>query len=866
MGEVYRARDTRLDRDVAVKVLPAHLSADPDLRTRFEREARAASSLNHPNICTVHDIGSEGGVDFLVMELLEGETLADRIERGPLPPAEVLAIGGAIADALDRAHRQGLVHRDLKPGNIMLTRAGAKLMDFGLAKAAESLAASPLTAAPTATSPLTAQGTLLGTIQYMAPEQLEGKEADARSDIFALGVVLHEMATGARAFDGATQASIIASILKEHPRPLSETAPVAPRSLERLVNTCLAKDPDDRWQSAGDLRRELEWIAAGETDPVAVSPPVAPHAGPRGGALAGWIVAGVLLVALVAVAVGLRGGRAGDALRSGAIRTQLPPPTGLSYSNTSSFALSPDGTAVVVAAGGELWLRRMDAFEARPIPGTRGEAMHPFWSPDGNRIGFFADQKLKVMDPTGGPVTTLCDAPDGRGGDWNEDGVIVFAPSVRTGLFRIQASGGEPSPITEVDASIHSTHRWPLFLEDGHHIVFLATDHNIPMGRDTGLYLTDLDGMQPRPVERADANAALYRGHLLYVREGNLLARRLNPETLELEGDPIRVQGGIYYQGGSWRASYAISGNDVLALAYTGAGTESQLSIVDATGALVETVGDPGVVWAMSPSPEGRWIALARGQPEPDLWLFDRDRGALTGFTREIFATFPVWSPDGERIAFAGLQESGRFNLMVKDVVGSGPPRLLRESGEHETPTDWSRDGRFLIFERGGWGTSEIWAQPMDGADPFPVVQTKPWVQGGRLSPDGRWLLYVSRESGDDEVYVTSFPDGAGKWQVSRAGGTDGRWSADGTAIYYPDGNQDLFRIEVRTSGDRFDVGTEKDLFWIDSSRGLFRGNGNVFVPLPGGDEFLLNRNARPLPEAMPISIVMNWSRELGWR
>jgi serine/threonine protein kinase len=470
MGEVYKARDTRLDRTVAVKVLPAHLSFNPEVRARFEREARAVSSLSHPHICTLHDVGRHEEIDFLVMEYLDGETLAHRLEKGPLPLTEVLRHGVEIASALDVAHRSGIVHRDLKPGNIMLTKGGAKLLDFGLARATGLAGtAGDLTHSPTMTRPLTAEGSIVGTFQYMAPEQLEGKEADARSDIFSFGAVLYEMATGRRAFEGKSQASLIAAILEHEPAPISSLQPMAPASFERIVRQCLAKEPDDRWQTAGDLKRELNWIAEGSQAGVAA--PVTQRRRSRE-RIAWGLVAVLSLLSVASVAGYLaRAPKPAPVIRSS---IQTPEKQFVSF-----VALSPDGTRLVfsakaVGAQPSLWVRRLDDARSEPIPGTE-EATFPFWSPDGRFLAFFADGKLKKVDLAGGPVVTICEAERGVGGTWGRDGTILFAPTPSSPLFRVPSSGGKPAPVTKFDQKRPETmHRYPVFLPDGRHFLYAA--------------------------------------------------------------------------------------------------------------------------------------------------------------------------------------------------------------------------------------------------------------------------------------------------------------------------------------------------------------------------------------------------------
>src|SRR5580704_8668261 len=524
MGEVYRARDTRLDRSVAIKILPAHLSADPARKLRFEREAKTVSALNHPNICSLFDVGSQNGTDFLVMECIEGESLADRLAKGPLPTEQVLRIGREIADALDRAHRSGVVHRDLKPGNIMLTKTGAKLLDFGLAKAAVSpTSAVTLTAVP-ASSPVTEHGTIVGTFQYMSPEQVEGKELDGRSDIFSLGAVLYEMLTGKRAFEGKSQLSVASAILEKEPAPIPTIKPLTPRSLDHVVRRCLAKDPDDRWQSARDLALELKSISS--ADPSAPSSAAAlPLTRKRNRReLLAWSFAVLASVAALAVFTFRRP----DAAPAFPVFSSIIPPAGTAFEIEGDMgtqpALSPDGSSLVFGAGGELWLRSLRTGSEHTLPGAHG-AQNPFWSPDSLSIGFFTDGKLKTLEVNSGVVRSLCNAPASRGGAWGSSGVILFTPGPRDVIHQVPVAGGASTPITKLDTKLHSTHRWPFFLPDGQHFLYVASNHSSPQSEQNGIYVASLDGKLNRFLVTSLAGAAYAQGNLLYVRESTLLAQ-----------------------------------------------------------------------------------------------------------------------------------------------------------------------------------------------------------------------------------------------------------------------------------------------------------------------------------------------------
>jgi serine/threonine protein kinase len=612
MGEVYRARDTRLERDVAVKVLPANLSSDPTLRQRLEREAKAVSKLSHPHICTLHDIGHQDGVDFLVMELVEGETLEHRLTKGPLLPEQTIRFAAQIADALAHAHKLGFVHRDLKPSNVMLTKTGAKLMDFGLAKEfVPAASAAALTEMTADQLKLTVEGTIVGTFQYMAPEQLEGKEADARTDMFSLGAVIYEMATGKPAFAGKTRASLIAAILSSEPQPMEALQPMTPPALARVVKKCLAKDPDERWQSASDLASELNWIAegrsqAGEAGRV--------PAGSRRWERASWLLAATFFLLLMA------GGAAWWQASN-----RRPPPM---YFHTSvpfpanDLALSPDGRILAMVAYSAqvnnyvLWTYEVGGRRTSSQNGTQG-ASYPFWSPDAKFIGFFADGKLKKVDVSGGQVQVLCDAPNGRGGAWNQDGVIVFTPDGAGGLSRVSSSGGPPVEMTKLDTSrLEWSHRWPVFLPDGKHFLYLAANFSGHI-ENNAVFLGSLDSQEKRLLVSASANAAYAEpGYLVYLRDKTLVAQPFDRRRYVLTGEPHTLSDELLYFPGVDRAVFSVSSGEVL-VTQTGKGASiSQLTWFDRTGKPAGTVGMPGSYNNVSLSPDG--LSLATHQNHQD--------------------------------------------------------------------------------------------------------------------------------------------------------------------------------------------------------------------------------------------------------
>ncbi|MEE9292803.1 MAG: protein kinase, partial [Acidobacteriota bacterium] len=807
MGEVYRARDTRLDRTVAVKVLPSHLSSNPDLRQRLEREARAISALSHPNICTLYDIGHQDGVDYLVMEHLEGEPLSARLERGPLPPNELLRHSIEIADALDKAHRQGIIHRDLKPSNIMLTKSGAKLLDFGLAKSAEpSGPASGLTASPTMASPLTAEGTIVGTFQYMSPEQIEGGQADARSDIFSFGTVLYEMATAQKAFEGKTQASLIGSIMKEEPRPIATLAPMTPPGLNRLVKTCLAKDPDERRQTMHDVLLELRWIAEAGSQ-AGVPLPVASRRRTRerlAWGLAG--VAGGVLVALVAA----------WALFSPTppemrlVRTSLVPPRvpvaefTLGGINSGSLTISPNGRHVTFAARNEdgkrqLWVRALDQSEARPLPGTE-DGEHPFWSPDSRFIAFFSGGKLKKIDLAGSPALILTDASQGRPGAWNDDGVILFSPTTLDPIHRVAAGGGKPEQVTEIDKSRNeTTHRFASFLPDGHHFLYFAGGHGTESGSEThAIFIADLESKEKKLLVHARSNASYSNGHLLYVRDRVLLAHPFDPDRLEFTGDPSPIAQNVQYEPPFFRALFSVSNEGTLVYRAGVVDPTSTLTWIDRDGTEVASIGEPSTYEnigfdqniALSPDETRAAVAIVDSDTgTSDLWIYELRREVATRFTfGKLSEGAALWSPDGERIVYAAITNVYP-DLYIKSASGAGTEEVLLEGDMVKIPTSWTPDGKSILFWRfdpqSETGQDIYLLELGDGKEAKPILQTEFDEHTGILSPDGRWLAYVSEESGSEEIYVAPFPGPGGKWQISKGGGNSPAWTKNGTEIIY---------------------------------------------------------------------------------
>ena len=882
MGEVYRARDTRLGRDVAVKILPEHLASTPEVRQRFEREARAVSSLNHPHICTLHDVGHQDGTDYLVMEYLEGESLAKRLEKGPLATPELLRIAIEIADALEKAHRHGVVHRDLKPGNIMLTKTGAKLLDFGLAKAAVSSSALDPSSSPTVSqkigeaprTPLTSRGTIVGTFQYMAPEQIEGKEADARSDIFSFGATLYEMATGKRAFEGKSQASLIAAILKENPRPISELQPMSPPALERVVKTCLAKEPEERFQSAHDLRLQLEWIRDAGSQ-AGVAAPIVARRKHRELILSGVALIAAFAAILFAVLYFSRAPAAPHAIRA---YVKPAPNSSLTGYNGGSagFAVSPDGLRIAYVAltpegRSVLWVRSLDSLQAQALDGTEG-AILPFWSPDSSFIGFFADGKLKKIEASGGPPLTLADAPGGRGGTWGRDGTIVFSPFFSTPLYRVSAAGGAATAVTSLDQSKNeSTHRWPQFLPDGRHFLFLAGNPLTPVGNPTNsVMIGSLDSKETKFLFHSHSNAIFASGHILFLRQNTLMAQPFDPNRLEFTGDPVPLAEQVADVVQRVEGEFSVSGNGVLAYLEMG-NSGRQLIWFDRSGKEIGAV--PGTDTYSDPhiSPDGKLVAFSLDAPGSDIWLYDVARAVKTRFTFGSGSyngnMSPTWSPDSRHIAYTSIRNGG-FGIYQKAADGSGQEESLVKPGPDQLyPVDWSPDGKFVAYLDWQLDHTVLWMLPVQGDRKpyrFDVLNQSPaqflsFQTIARFSPDGKWLAYSSAESGKWQVYVSPFPGPGGKWQVSGDGGWFPQWRRDSKELFYVSPDNKIMSAMVSTNGSSFIVGTVKTLFQTRPYFGLF--TANLFDVTADGQRFIVPYEQGQTDRA--LTLIANWPAAL---
>ena len=885
MGEVYKGLDTRLNRDVAIKVLPEHLALNAELRERFQREAETIAKLNHPNICVLYDIGEQGptpggsgpqgSIQYLVMEYIEGETLAARLLKGPLPLEQTLRYAIEISDALDKAHRKGATHRDIKPGNIMLTKIGGtlgtKLLDFGLAKLKQQAAVKPVALASDAPTPPAASppagsptlgGTILGTVQYMAPEQVEGRvdDIDGRSDIFSFDATVYEMLTGKKAFEGKSAASVMSKIMQVDPPAISSLDPPGkkvPPALDRVIKKCLAKEQEDRWQSARDLHDELDWIKSAGTSLTAEAPVAAR---PKITSWAGWAVAALAVL----IAILLRINQSNPAApNTGVVRSSVLTPENLTLLSDSAPIISPDGRALAFTgtdASGKvlLWIRALDSLDMRPLVGTEG-ATYPFWSPDSRSLGFFAGGKLKKIEVSSGGGITLADAPSGRGGTWNREGLILFAPNnvLTMGLYSVPSAGGAiATSATTLDTSRNETgQRYPEFLPDGRHFLYMSR------GTSTAIYLGSVDSKETKKLVDTNFRAVFVPpGYLLYINNGALLAQAFDPKSLELSGEAAQVVADVGTVSGGY-ASFSASESGVLAYRTFGA-LSAQFAWFDRNGKNLGSVGESGSYTEFTLSPDEKRAAVKKAFTaggDTDIWLLELSRGIFSRLSPDPSPKSEAhWSPDGRQLTFRTVQKNR--NGIYRRTLDTGEEELLLESASNETPTpkDWSRDGRFIVWIDIST-QQDLRLLPLFGDRKSKLLtETPSREERPQFSPDVRWIAYNSDESGNWEVYVQPFPGPGEKVRISTNGGVQANWRADGRELFYQTLDGSLMAAPLKP-GTKVEAGIPRPLFRtpivVDPVR-------HQYAVSADGQRFLVLAPVGGQATA-PITIVQNWTAAL---
>jgi Tol biopolymer transport system component len=865
MGEVYQAHDTKLGRDVAIKVLPEAFAHDPDRLSRFQREAKLLAALNHPNIATIHGLEQSGGTSYLVMELVPGETLQERVKRdGPVPIEEALAIAKQIAEALEAAHEKGIIHRDLKPANVKLTPEGkVKVLDFGLAKAFEGDATNEdMGNSPTLSRAATMHGVILGTAAYMSPEQARGKAVDKRTDIWAFGCVLYELLTGEQTFHGEDVTDILAAVVRAEPDWTALPANISP-SIRVQLQRCLRKDRRQRTPDAATIRIEIEDAIAAPKDSDARQATPATRGWRERVA---WPAAVTMTLIAIVLAVGfvLRTPKAPEAIRF----FVSPPDTwslmGAGTLTTAPVSVSPDGHRIAFLAAGAdskslLWVRSLDTLTAQALAGTEG-ALRPFWSPDSRFIGFFAAGKLKKIEVGGGPPITLCDAPEGFGGSWNREGVIIFPPTASSALQKVSAAGGMPTAATKLEQG-EVGHRMPFFLPDGQHFFYRAAARGLITGGP--IYLASLDSSERKLMLNADSSNVLYtQGHLLFLRETTLMAQPFDARRLVLTGEAFPIAEQIQTQGNPLAGVFSASENGVLAY-QTGTATDAfKLTWFDRSGKQIGILGEPAIYGDLELSPDGKRASVSiigAGQGR-DIWIYDVVRGLKTRFTFDpAIQSESIWSPDGSRVVFTSNRK-GHFDLYQNASDGSGTEALLLEDNLDKYPESWSPDGRFILYGSNGGPTgNDLYVLSLTGdRKPVPFLKTQFNEFSGRFSPDGRWVAYRSNESGMYEIYVAPFPGPGGKRQISTAGGNWPRWRRDGTEIFYFAPDNKLMVAAVNGKGSSFEVGAVKPLF--DTHE--WPGTRYPYDVTADGQRFLVNTVPGQASSA-PITVVVNWTAGL---
>ncbi len=859
MGEVYRARDTKLGRDVAIKVLPGRLAADAESLSRFEREARAVAALSHPNILAIHDFGTDGGVTYAVMELLEGETLRAALSGGALPVRKATDVAREIARGLAAAHERGIVHRDLKPENIFVTRDGrVKILDFGLAKSVSAGAAPAETRSPRVSS-YTEPGTVLGTVDYMSPEQVRGEPLDPRSDIFSFGAVLYEMLSGRRAFEKGTVAETMAAILREEPPEIGGSGRAIPPGLYRVLRHCLEKNPESRFQSSSDAAFALESLTA-SSGAAEVSGGPGPPARWRSRMTERLVFAavGALIAASIAVPVVTQSQRSRLPPPLPRMRFTIAPPRDASFAGM--LALSPDGknlAFVAAQADGRdvLYVRPLDSLDARPLEGTDGAA-YPFWSPDGHALAFFAQGKLKRIEAAGGSLLVLCDAANPRGGSWGSRGTIVFSIAIGGEIQRVSENGGQAAAVPPLTAQKGNTYRWPSFLPDGRHFLyyFLGQDPD-----SSGIHVASLDAKQTTRLVFAETGAVYVApGFLLYRSGDRLMGQRFDLDRLRLTGEAFSVVDHVWWDAAATGGMAAsASGTGVLACE-TGGAAVSRLLWYDRSGRELDTIRPDGAYWEPTLSPDDRWLAIPRMDPEKvasSLWTIDLERGSLARVSSQALVATPLWSSDGRRIVYSSYLSGEVF---VRDARGAESEKLLFKNESFTPLDDWSRDGRFLFYDTLDWKTfhSDVWMRDLQTGTSRAVLQAQFDQAGARLSPDGRWLAYESDESGTFEVSVRSFPELGERRQISVGGGRQPRWRGDGKELFFVSPDRKIMAVEIRP-GSPFEAGAPRALF---QTRILPQVEArNHYDVTADGQRFLVN-SRRPEDAALPITVLAPWS------